>query len=324
MHTPSAQSGPQSHWNRGLGVSTLFHLVLICGFAIIVQRAETLPSSSANTIQTRWAPPQESAPPVILELTAVTTKQENASSAPVLSKLPPILDRSSAPDTQLLSSSLEGPLPQIIQQEESLTTKYAADIVGALLTSSAIGNASSGSGNGTGNGDFFGLKPKSKKIVYVVDSSKSMNFPHESVGKTRLGRVKLELAKSILAMDEHQQFFVIFFSDFAIPMPARQLQPATPQSKQKFLSWVARVPGVGTTEPLEALILALRLQPDTIYFLTDGQFNPSVVRAFNKVAENTHRNQTIIVNGICLGNREGEQLIRELAEKNSGTYTFIP
>ncbi len=325
MHTQPAHSGSQSHWNRGVGVSTLFHLALICGIAMIVdQRAETRPSSPANSIQTRWTPPQDSAEPVILELTAVAAKEENASSAAVLSKLPPILDRSSAPDTQSLSSNLDGPLPQSTLYEESLTSKYAADIVGALLTSSALGNASSGSGNGAGNGGFFGLSPKSQRIVYVVDSSKSMNFPHDSVGKTRLGRVKLELAQAILSMEEHQQFFVIFFSDIAIPMPARQLQPATPQAKQKFLSWVARVPGVGTTEPLEALVLALRLQPDTIYFLTDGRFNSSVVRAFNEVAKKTKRGQTIIVNGICLGNREGEQLIRELAENNSGTYTFIP
>ncbi|WP_339735037.1 vWA domain-containing protein [uncultured Gimesia sp.] len=325
MPTCQQDSDPPSRWNQGIGVSTLFHLILIGGLAMIVDHeVELPPTSAANTIQTSWSAPQKDIEPVILEITAVTQNKESASSAAVISKLPPVLDLNSAPDPKSLSSFLDGPLPQATQHEESLTTKYAADIVGALLTSSAFGNANSGSGNGAGNGDFFGLSPKSKRIVYVVDSSKSMNFPHESVGKTRLGRVKLELAKSIFSMDENQEFFVIFFSDFAIPMPARKLQPATPAAKQKFLSWVAKVPGVGTTEPLEALLLALRLQPDTIYFLTDGQFNPTIVRAFNKVAAKTKRNQNVIVNGICLGNREGESLIRELAENNSGSYTFIP
>jgi len=325
MHTHQTHSGSKSQWNKGVGVSTLTHLVIICGLAMIVdQRAEMIPSPLANTINTRWDPPQERMQPVILELTAVTTKQEQASSAFAPTKLPLALNRNSAPDTKSLASILEGPLPQTTQIEESLTTKYAGDIVGALLTSSAMGLSNSGSGNGMGRGGFFGHNPKAKKIVYVVDSSKSMNFPHDSVGKTRLGRVKLELANAILAMEENQEFFVIFFSDFAIPMPARQLQHATPQSKKKYLSWVAKVPGVGTTEPLQALLLALRLQPDTIYFLTDGQFNPIVVRAFNKEAEKTHRPQKIVVNGICLGNREGEQVIRELTENNSGSYTFIP
>lgn len=325
MSARPPHSDPQSRWNQGVGVSTLLHLLLIGSLAMVVDhQLETRPTSPGNAIQTRWAAPQKDVEPVLLELTAVTEKQENANSGAVLSKLPPVLDLNSAPNPKSLSSFVDGPLPQATQHEESLTTKYAAEIVGALLTSSAIGTADSGSGNGSGNGDFFGLNPKSKRIVYVVDSSKSMNFPHDSVGKTRLGRVKLELAKAIFAMDENQEFFVIFFSDFAIPMPAQKLQPATPEAKHKFLSWVARIPGVGTTEPLEALLLALRLQPDTIYFLTDGQFSPSIVRAFNKVAEKSNRNQRIIVNGICLGNREGEQLIRELTEQNSGSYTFIP
>ena len=325
MHTLQTHSSSKSQWNKGVGVSTFFHLIIICGLAMIVdQRAEIIPAPLANPINTRWAPPQERTQPVPLELTAVTTKQKQSSSASTLTKLPLAINRNSAPDTKSLASILEGPLPQTIQSEESLTTKYAGDIVGALLTSSAMGLSSSGSGNGIGSGGFFGHNPKAKKIVYVVDSSKSMNFPHDSVGKTRLGRVKLELANAILAMEENQEFFVIFFSDFAIPMPARQLQHATPRSKKKYLSWVAKVPGVGTTEPLQALLLALRLQPDTIYFLTDGQFNPIVVRAFNKEVEKTHRRQKIVVNGICLGNREGEQVIRELTENNSGSYTFIP
>ncbi len=325
MPKHQSQSGSKSKWNQGVGVSTLFHLILICGLALIVEhQIEIVPSSLGSAINTRWAPPQEKTQPVTVELTALTTKQEQSSSASTLTKLPLALNINSAPETQSLASILEGPLPQITQEEDSLTTKYAGDIVGALLTSSAIGLSNSGSGNGLGSGGFFGHNPKARKIVYVVDSSKSMNFPHDSVGKTRLGRVKLELANAILSMEEDQEFFVIFFSDFAIPMPARQLQAATPRSKKKYLSWVAKVPGIGTTEPLQALLLALRLQPDTIYFLTDGQFNPSIVRAFNKAAEASHRGQKIVVNGICLGNREGEQVIRELTENNSGTYTFIP
>ncbi|MDF1744438.1 MAG: VWA domain-containing protein [Gimesia sp.] len=325
MHSHQTHSGSNSQWYKGVSVSTLFHLLILCGLAIIVDpRAELTPSSPTSTIQTRWAPAHELKQPVLLELTADITSKEITAGASALTKLPLVHNHNSAPDTKNLASILNGPQLQTMQNEESLRTKYAADIVGAILTSSAIGLSNSGSGNGIGSGGFFGHKPKARKIVYVVDSSKSMNFPHDSVGKTRLGRVKIELANAILSMDENQEFFVIFFSDFAIPMPARQLQTATPRSKKKFLSWIAKVPGVGTTEPFQALMLALRLQPDTIYFLTDGQFDPSVVRAFNKAAGKTRQNRKIIVNGICLGNREGEEVIRELTENNSGSYTFIP
>lgn len=325
MHSDHTHSGSQAHWNKGVGASTLFHLTIIFGLSMLIkQQADDLSSRSTTTIETRWSSSQEKVEPVSLELNVVADKKNTSSSAEAMSKLPTIADLSSAPDPQSFTSVLEGVLPQTTQYEEALTTKNAADIVGAVLTSSALGNSGSGIGDGLGEGHFFGLNTKSKKVVYVVDSSKSMNFPHESVGKTRLGRVKLELANAILSMNSDQKFFVIFFSDYAKPMPAKQLQAATPRSKQKFLSWIAKVPGIGSTDPLEALLLALRLQPDTIYFLTDGDFNPAVVKTFNQFAQKVQQDRKIVVNGICLGNQAGEKLIRELAEKNSGNYIFIP
>lgn len=325
MHHQSTHSDSQSRWNQGLGVSTLVHLLIIGSLSLIFEyQIGTEFSAESDAIQTRWAPAQKQLEPEVLELVPVTKQKESTSSSALLSKLPPLVERSSAPDPESRSSYLQGPLPQVTQYEEALTTKYGSEIVGALLTTTALGNAGDGSGPGNGNGNFFGINPQSKKIVYVVDSSNSMNFPHESEGKTRLGRVKLELARAIHSMSKDQQFFVIFFNDIAIPMPARELQPATNEAKQKYLTWVARVPGIGMTEPYQALQLALKLQPDTIYFLTDGQFDPVIVKSFNKVAAQRYHNHKVTVNGICFGNLEGEQAIRELSENNSGTFTFIP
>ncbi|MCA9007816.1 MAG: hypothetical protein KDA70_21270 [Planctomycetaceae bacterium] len=325
MQQQSSHSDSQTHWNQGLGVSTLVHLLIIGSLSLFFehQLGTRFPADS-DVIQTTWAPPQKQLEPEALELIPVTKRKENASNSALLSKLPPVNERRSAPDTESKSSYLQGPLPQVTQYEEALTTKYGSEVVGALLTSTALGNAENGSGAGNGNGKFFGINPQSKKIVYVVDSSNSMNFPHESEGKTRLGRVKIELARAIHSLNEDQEFFVIFFSDVAIPMPARKLQPATQEAKQRYLNWVARVPGIGMTEPYQALLLALKLQPDTIYFLTDGQFDPVIVKSFNKLATQKYRNHRITVNGICFGSLEGEQAIRELAENNSGTFTFIP
>lgn len=325
MQHPSLHSDSQSRWNQGLGVSTLVHLIVIgCLSLVFEHQFETRRSPASDIIQTRWASEQNQPEPELMELTPVTKQKESPRSSALLSKLPPLVERTSAPDPESKSSYLQGPLPQATQFEEALTTKYGSEIVGALLNSTALGNETGDSGTGSGNGKFFGIKPQSKRIVYVVDSSKSMNFPHDSEGKTRLGRVKLELARAIQSMDESQQFFVIFFSDIAIPMPASDLQPATNQAKQKFLTWVARVPGIGMTEPYQALLLALKLKPDTIYFLTDGEFDPVIVKSFNKVAAQKYRNHQITVNGICFGSLEGEQAMRELAENNSGTFTFIP
>src|SRR5690606_8639207 len=112
----------------------------------------------------------------------------------------------------------------------------------------------------------------------VVDCSRSMNHPHPGPGKTRIGRVKLELVRSVHNLEPNQQFFIIFFNERAYPMPAERLIEASDSSKLRYLRWMAGARADGQTDPSQALAMALRLQPDLIYFLTDGDFKPVIVK----------------------------------------------
>lgn len=136
-----------------------------------------------------------------------------------------------------------------------------------------------GWGDGFGNGEgsdaadsFFGLRPVGRRVVFVLDCSRSMNHPHNTDAKTRFKRMKVELIKAIQGMGPESEFYLIFFNDFAIPMPARGLVPAADQPKLHYLNWMKDLKADGNTEPREALQLALRMQPDILYFLTDGSF----------------------------------------------------
>lgn len=180
-----------------------------------------------------------------------------------------------------------------------------------------------GSGNaegaGTGGGEFFGIQSSKRRMMFVVDCSRSMNAPHPGVGRTRFGRVKMELLRTIGAMQSTQQFYMIFFADGVVSMPAQRMMEATPDSKNRYLTWMANLIADGGTEPEASLLLALSLQPDVIYFLTDGRFDPSVVR---KV---TLANRSgIPINTIGFGDDVGEKPLRDIAERNNGTYKFIP
>ncbi len=133
-----------------------------------------------------------------------------------------------------------------------------------------------GTGNGIGDGDateFFGLAPLGKRIVYVLDASLSMNRPHDSEANTRFKRVKIELVNSIGNLPAESQFFIIFFNDYSVAMPAPGLEPATLGAKQKYLTWMQGVMTAGNTEPTLALAQALKMRPDIVYFLSDGDFN---------------------------------------------------
>ena len=174
-------------------------------------------------------------------------------------------------------------------------------------------------GNGTGNSTFFGLPADGKRIVYVVDASRSMNHPFPGPMLTRFGRVKMELVRSIGQMTSEQEFFIVYFNDRAIPMPSRTMMPAVPGTQNMFLRWAAEVKADGQTNPEEALLLALTLRPDMIYFLTDGNFPYKVVENITKSNQNR-----VVINTIGFGEDKGEKLLRQIASHNWGDYQFIP
>lgn len=136
-----------------------------------------------------------------------------------------------------------------------------------------------GYGDGIGDGEgsdasdsFFGLRPVGRRFAFVLDCSRSMNHPHNTEAKTRFKRMKLELIKSIQGMGPESEFYLIFFNDFAIPMPSPVPVQAAHQPKLKYLHWMKDIKAEGNTEPRIALQHALKLQPDILYFLTDGSF----------------------------------------------------
>ncbi len=146
-----------------------------------------------------------------------------------------------------------------------------------------------------------------------------MNHPYPGEAKNRLGRVKFELYNTVRKMTPDQSFFVVFFNTEPIPMPARGLVKAEPVLIRPYLDWIFSARGIGQTNPESALLMALRLQPDKIYFLTDGDFSYRSVRAVRE-----HNRGRIPIHTIGFGGQEGEKHLQEIARDSHGTYQFIP
>lgn len=193
----------------------------------------------------------------------------------------------------------------------------------AAASAGEPGNASgAGEGNGVGDGKgsgFFGVNVLAQSAVFVVDCSSSMNTPHESDAKTRFRRLKFELLKAIGTMGATQQFYIVYFNDQAVPMPASGLQYATPDAQQHFLRWMAKVPAVGETDPREALRVALKLNPQVIYFLTDGSFEYKIDQELMQF-----RQRRIQIHTFAFGSKEGETVMKAVASNNQGEYHFVP
>jgi len=238
---------------------------------------------------------------------------------------------------------------------EDVTQTY--DLVGSALArmSSDGSGTGTGDGKGDGTGGMFGVRPVGKRFVYVLDCSRSMNHPHDSEAKTRFKRMQMELLNSIKTMSAEQEFYFIFFNDYVIRMPSRNLVPASHDLKVKYLTWMARLQADGNTEPKGALYAAMKLNPDVIYFLTDGTFDyrieqelldfPKTRATVHTFAFKEHLTEDMREVYSLFNTNDGakarklvslkefrktravwraHQLLRKLADKHNGTLKIIP
>lgn len=317
----SMASGDRSA-HAGVAISTVLHLFAIAALGFWLMGDPS--AAPAIVLTTNWS--ADSTNPIALNqepanLDQVQSESGGASFGTI--SFVPSLATSSAD----VVTDVELHFPDAIAT--SLADVDLAEPVRPLtgLGLEAALGAGAGFGNGAGDGtgtDFFGLTAPGQKFVFVVDASGSMNRPFPGPGKTLLGRVKLELLKCVTQMSPEQQFFIVFFNDEAYPMPADRLINATPESQRRYLWWMAEMKAGGMTEPETALLLALQLNPDVVYFLTDGAFK---YRVIGRVQEMNRRGTTIHTVGF--GDRTGfgedgaERFMRMIADQNGGTYQFV-
>jgi len=258
-------------WLVPCAVSTVVHLTVL---AVVAAVWWSLPAPPAGQF---------------LSLLAIDSTMDELET-PRFSEMPELLP---VPATETVTLPSGGAAAAVIQAALTAESLAPADR-SAMLTASAawqswmaadmsaaaeLGAPRLGAGTGTGKGvgadggdSFFGLSPQGRRFVYVLDCSLSMNHPHSTEAKTRFKRLKLELVRSVGALSSEMGFFLIFFNDFPIGMPAAAPVQATPRVQHHFLQWMSTLKAKGNTEPLTALQIALRMQPDVIYFLTDGSF----------------------------------------------------
>lgn len=209
------------------------------------------------------------------------------------------------------------PLDNLLVAAPAGTGLNLSRTVGPLSGEGGIGNGGSG-------GDliesevklgFFGTRGEGRSVVFVVDMSGSMEG-------ARFIRAQQELVKAIHQLHVTQKFYVIFFNKDTVPLffprPPRDLVTATPAMKRSATRWIVeRRPGLGT-EPEGALVRALALKPDVIYFLTDGEFPErcrQVVKEGNTFGSTIHT--------IAFQSREGVALLEAIAQDNKGFFRLV-
>ena len=167
---------------------------------------------------------------------------------------------------------------------------------------------------GGGGPEFFGLggsAREARNIVFVVDRSGSMLETFDAV--------RQELRRSISAMRRSQRFHVIFFSKNPLENPPRKLVSAIRAQKQAFFEFLETVTPSGDTDPTGAMRRAFALEPDLVYFLTDGQFDPSLVDKLDQ----WNKDRKVRVFTIAYVSREGAELLEIIARNHRGEFRFV-
>ncbi|MBV8488126.1 MAG: hypothetical protein JO161_07590 [Planctomycetaceae bacterium] len=161
---------------------------------------------------------------------------------------------------------------------------------------------------------FFGIRARGQFFIYVVDQSGSM------LDDDRLTRAKIELRRSIFALQPPQSFEVIFYNDQATPMPGGPFpRSADQRNKERLTAWLRLIGPDGGTEPRSAVIQALALAPDAVFLLSDGHYPKGTV-------ESIARANTRMIPIHCIdmtGGLAGDHLQR-IARDSGGQYVSRP
>ncbi len=165
--------------------------------------------------------------------------------------------------------------------------------------------------------EFFGIRTPGRRFVYVIDRSGSM-----ASGDQRFLKANKELLTSVLRLRSRQQFFVCYFNTASTPMPGGALAKADRNGKQKLANWMHSVFPLGGTDPSSSLQIAVRMKPDAVFLLTDGQFGPPALQLLRQI--NPPGKGQVSVNTIAFVTRAGEQLLKQIAQENRGDYRFVP
>lgn len=226
-----------------------------------------------------------------------------------------------------------GPVTPELDPLPNLSTTEAADnpaensfgMIEAPGVGAVIGPGGPGSGIGIGSGkggggtSFFGVGGRGTRFAFVVDISGSMEEGD------RLRTAFAELKRSISALPDFAQFFVVLYANGAHEpdFESDGWLRATRTNISRMKSWIDAQGARGGTYPLDALrrVFQLPQAPDVVFFLTDGLIPTDTPEEIQKLAKELGRE--VVVNTIGFGGDAGADPLIRIAKENRGVYRAV-
>ncbi len=173
--------------------------------------------------------------------------------------------------------------------------------------------------------NLFGVSGSGRRFVYVMDRSDSMN----GFGGLPLRSAKQELIRSLNSLSEHQEFQIIFYNDSAKPFqlagaPLTMVRGES-QNLRRAQDYVDSIRAFGGTKHKGALLMALRMSPDVIFFLTDAHI-PRLSRTELATIQDRAERSGTSIHAVEFGSQAAgspDSFLRDLASMNGGQYQYV-
>lgn len=183
---------------------------------------------------------------------------------------------------------------------------------------------------------FFGLKPATDRVTFVIDRSGSMAAGMAVATGKRTSRTRWEesveqLMGFVDAIGEKARFGVVIFHDFPEEWKPK-LEPATPENKKDARAWLAANHPNGGTQLQGGVLRALHIGPDgmpdlalleadTVIVLCDGETaeGPDWVEGFLRRANLRAR---VVFHCVQVG-AEGDGTLQKLASGSGGDFVRV-
>ena len=203
---------------------------------------------------------------------------------------------------------------------------------------------------------FFGSKTTATKVVFVVDASASMKSTGKN-GRTKFSLMQEELTRTVKSLPPGVEFQILFFSgpswfvgeydrkkthaDWTRhagggnfweykggdpkKWPKVKYLKATPSTLRRVADMIQETPMVGGTDWRDPLKMAMTMQPDVIYFMTDGAVgkHPEKKPVVEDVLDFNRTQSKAKINSICFMVLKAYENLKELADKTRGEFTLV-
>ena len=220
------------------------------------------------------------------------------------------------PSVDLPPSALGNLLPR---GDQALTGEEATGLPSAGGMTQGGAPSKGGLGN-EGKTSVFGAEGTGNKFVYVFDRSGSMD------GRP-LAAAKQQLIQSLHDLDKLHQFAIIFYNEnpqvFSPRGDGPQLVFADEQGKNLAERFVRGIIASGSTQHVDALSLALRMNPDVVFFLTDAD-QPQLFPADLDRIRKLNKGCSIHAIEFGYGPYDGRRnFLVKLADENDGKHVYV-